>query len=81
MLFKIERYAIRAGSGFLRRCFSKNLDIQVNSENELQLYSNIKPSEQKQTEKSLKIVLLGAPNAGKSTLVNQLIKRSVIIMF
>lgn len=81
MLFMIENHAIRWSSRLLRRCFSKTLDVpsSCNAE-ELMSHSNQNlTSASRENEKCLKIAMLGAPNVGKSTLVNQLIKRSVII--
>ncbi|XP_012224160.1 GTPase Era, mitochondrial [Linepithema humile] len=78
MLFTIEKYAIRVGSRYLRRYFSKNVDIAVNNTQEFVLQPEDSfTSIRREGQKSLKIALLGAPNVGKSTLVNQLIKRSV----
>lgn len=81
MLFTIEKYAIRVGSKYLRRCFCKNVGIAVNNTQEfiLQPEDNF-TSIRREGQKSLKIAILGAPNVGKSSLVNQLIKRSVIII-
>lgn len=73
MLFTIENYMIRAGSRYLRRCFSKSVATKDSQEIILQPHDNFTSVRRK----SLKIAILGAPNAGKSTLVNQLIKRSV----
>ncbi|KAL6426985.1 hypothetical protein ACFW04_009290 [Cataglyphis niger] len=73
MLFTIESYMIRAGSRYLRRCFSKSVATIDSQEIILQPRDNFTSVRRK----SLKIAILGAPNAGKSTLVNQLIKRSV----
>lgn len=72
---------IRAGSRYLRRCFSKSVDTSTNFDSQefvLQSDDNF-TSIRREGRKSLKIAILGAPNAGKSTLVNQLIKRSVSI--
>lgn len=69
----------RAGSRYFRRCFSKNVDaLTANDSQELTPRPDDKfTSVRRESQKSLKIAILGAPNAGKSTLVNQLIKRSV----
>ncbi|XP_014481467.1 PREDICTED: GTPase Era, mitochondrial [Dinoponera quadriceps] len=78
MLFTIEKYAIRLSSRFLRRCFSKNVDVLSTDAEELMLHRNHNfISVSREDEKCLNIAILGAPNVGKSTLVNQLIKRSV----
>lgn len=77
MLFAIERYAIRASAHFLRRCFANGVDTSANNPKEFTLQSNENSTSIREAEKSLKIAFLGAPNVGKSTLVNQLIKRSV----
>ncbi|KAM0725143.1 GTPase Era, mitochondrial [Formica fusca] len=75
MLFTIESYMIRAGSRYLRRCFSKTVATLTNDSQELILQPHDNFASVRR--KCLKIAILGAPNAGKSTLVNQLIKRSV----
>ncbi|XP_011153795.1 GTPase Era, mitochondrial isoform X3 [Harpegnathos saltator] len=78
MLFKIENYAIRLSSRFLRRCFSKNFDVQPADVKEFVSHPNRNfLSTCQECEKCLKIAILGAPNAGKSTLINQLIKRTI----
>ncbi|XP_018303138.1 GTPase Era, mitochondrial [Mycetomoellerius zeteki] len=78
MLFTLERYAIRASARYLRRCFSNSDGISVNDPQEFALQSNENRTLiRREDEKSLKIAFLGAPNVGKSTLVNQLIKRSI----
>jgi len=80
MLFTIKRYSIRASARYLRQCFSSTICISTNDPQEFTLQSNEnRTSIRREAEKSLKIAFLGAPNVGKSTLVNQLIKRSVII--
>ena len=80
MLFTIEKYAIRASARYLRRCFSNSAVISTNDPQEFALqFNENRTSICREAEKSLKIAFLGAPNVGKSTLVNQLIKRSVII--
>ncbi|XP_011882986.1 PREDICTED: GTPase Era, mitochondrial [Vollenhovia emeryi] len=78
MLFTVERYAIRASARYLRRCFSTSVDVSVNHSREVAQQSNGSPTSiTSEAKKSLRIAFLGAPNVGKSTLVNQLIKRSV----
>ncbi|XP_011058438.1 PREDICTED: GTPase Era, mitochondrial [Acromyrmex echinatior] len=78
MLFTIERYTIRASARYLRRCFANSVGISTNDPQEFALQSNENhTSIHREAEKSLKIAFLGAPNVGKSTLVNQLIKRSI----
>ncbi|KYN03169.1 PREDICTED: GTPase Era, mitochondrial [Cyphomyrmex costatus] len=78
MLFTIERYAIRVSARYLRRCFSNSVNISTNDSQEFALQVNENhTSIHREAEKSLKIAFLGAPNVGKSTLVNQLVKRSV----
>lgn len=68
---------IRTGSRYLRRYFSKTVDSSKLDSQEFMLRSDDTTSIHREGQKSLKIAILGAPNAGKSTLVNQLIKRSV----
>lgn len=65
---------IHVGSRYLRRCFSKTVD---SSTQKFMLQSDDTIRSIRRGQKSLKIAILGAPNAGKSTLVNQLIKRSI----
>lgn len=81
MLHMIENCVFRFSSRLLRRCFSKNFDVQLTNAEEFisQLNQDITSVRRRKDEKCLKIAILGAPNVGKSTLVNQLIKRSVII--
>ncbi|XP_024892360.1 GTPase Era, mitochondrial-like isoform X2 [Temnothorax curvispinosus] len=75
MLFTIERYVIRASARCLQRCFSNSVDV---SAREFVLQPNESPTSiRAEAQKCLKIAFLGAPNVGKSTIVNQLIKRSV----
>ncbi|XP_032680626.1 GTPase Era, mitochondrial [Odontomachus brunneus] len=78
MLFAIENCAIRFSPRIFRRCFSRNFDVQPTDAREFVLQpSHNTTSVRRENEKCLKIAILGAPNVGKSTLVNQLIKRSV----
>ncbi|XP_011164076.2 GTPase Era, mitochondrial [Solenopsis invicta] len=78
MLFTIERYAIRATVRYLQRCFTTSVDTLANNPQEFPVQSNENvTSIRHEDQKSLKIAFLGAPNVGKSTLINQLIKRSV----
>ncbi|KAL0125126.1 hypothetical protein PUN28_004338 [Cardiocondyla obscurior] len=79
MLIVIERHAIRASARYLWRCFSSNAGASTNDSREFtsQPSENLTSIARRENEKSLKIAFLGAPNAGKSTLINQLIKRSV----
>lgn len=78
MLFTIDKYMIRVGSRYLQRYFSKNTAVSNTQEFILQPEDSF-TSIRREGQKFLKIALLGAPNVGKSTLINQLMKRSVII--
>ncbi|KAL6258668.1 hypothetical protein P5V15_010621 [Pogonomyrmex californicus] len=78
MLFTFERYVIRAGTRYLRRCFSNDVEVSANDLQEFTPQSNKNFTlVRREDQKSLKIAFLGAPNVGKSTIVNQLIKRSI----
>lgn len=78
MLFTLEKCMIRAGSRYIRRCFSKSVDsLTIDSQEFITQQNDNFSSVRRKDQKSLKIAILGAPNAGKSTLINQLIKRSV----
>jgi len=81
MLLTIEKYAIRT-SACLWRCFSRSLHKQISANDSLELISQSSENHtsiHREVRKSLRIAFLGAPNVGKSTLVNQLVKRTVII--
>ncbi|XP_029155822.1 GTPase Era, mitochondrial [Nylanderia fulva] len=78
MLFTIEKYVIRVGSRYLRRYFSRTVDAtKLDSQTFIRQSDDTSTSIRRESQKSLRIAILGAPNAGKSTLVNQLIKRTV----
>ncbi|XP_028045451.1 GTPase Era, mitochondrial [Monomorium pharaonis] len=79
MLFTTERCVIRATARYLRRYFANSVDILASNSQELSSQSNEKnlTLPRREAQRSLKIAFLGAPNVGKSTLINQLIKRSV----
>lgn len=77
MLFTIERFMVRASSRYLRRCFSKSVGTSASESQEFIAESNHNFATVPLNQKSLRIAILGAPNVGKSTLVNKLIKRPV----
>lgn len=79
MLFTIERFMVRASSRYLRRCFSKSVGTSASESQEFIAESNHNFATVPLNQKSLRIAILGAPNVGKSTLVNKLIKRPVNI--
>ncbi|XP_011688604.1 PREDICTED: LOW QUALITY PROTEIN: GTPase Era, mitochondrial [Wasmannia auropunctata] len=83
MLFAIERYTICASARYLRRCFTNSVDTSANEfpRNFAQQSNESLTSIRPEAQKSLRIAFLGAPNTGKSTLVNQLVKRSVCPVF
>ena len=71
MLLFIERATFRSFSLVLRRfCTSREAVFSANEK-------NVEPESQNFALKSLKIAIIGLPNAGKSTLINQLINRTV----
>jgi len=75
----MEKYIIRMGTRYLRRYFSQNVHTPSESQEfVLQANSDFKLI-RRENHKVLKIAILGAPNVGKSTIINQLIKRPVII--
>jgi len=67
------------GTRYLRRCFSQNVNASNESQEFVLQASNDFKLIHQENQKTLKIAMLGAPNVGKSTIINQLIKRSVII--
>jgi ribosome biogenesis GTPase A len=67
------------GTRYLRRCFSQNVNAPYESQEFVSQNNNDFKLIRQENRKVLKIAILGAPNVGKSTIINQLIKRSVII--
>ncbi|EZA54170.1 hypothetical protein DMN91_001457 [Ooceraea biroi] len=78
MFFTLERYAVRVGTRYLRRYFSKNTDVLTNEPQEFVLRADEDfKLLRREGHKSLKIAILGAPNVGKSTIVNRLARRLI----
>ena len=76
MLLLIERRVFQSFSRILRH-FSTNLETNFNANDTS--HKNKEPEESDLHLKSLKIAIIGLPNAGKSTLINQLVNRTVCI--
>ncbi|XP_033211769.1 GTPase Era, mitochondrial [Belonocnema kinseyi] len=74
MLLLIERKVFQSFSRILRR-FSTNLETNFNANGTSD--KNEDPEISNSHLKSLKIAIIGLPNAGKSTLINQLVNRTI----
>lgn len=81
--FKIKQCMLQSNIPFFKRSFFVSTIWNVS--NEAQLISNDQTALNNGSElyqgikKLVKVAILGLPNAGKSTLVNKLINRSVCI--
>lgn len=80
MLCIIQKRIIQKSYDLTRQFTSKIICCQLNQSEEHILRSDTNfMSIQRENPTFLKIAIIGAPNAGKSTLINNLINRSVSI--
>lgn len=78
--FKIKQYVFQSELYFLKRFFFFSGIWNTNNQENIISKLNHKSELYQENKKLLKVAILGLPNAGKSTLVNKLIRRSVCIL-
>lgn len=80
IIFKIKQYVFQSELYFLKRFFFYSCIWNTNNQKNIISKLNHKSELYHENKKLLKVAILGLPNAGKSTLVNKLIHRSVCIL-
>ncbi|XP_043787786.1 GTPase Era, mitochondrial [Apis laboriosa] len=75
--FKIKQYVFQSELYFLKRFFFFSGISNTNNQENITSKLNHKSELYQENKKLLKVAILGLPNAGKSTLVNKLIRRSI----
>lgn len=82
-VFKIKQYVFRSNIYFLKRTFFHSTIWNASNELDSTLKDQIELNDEsdlcQKTKKLVKVAILGLPNAGKSTLVNKLVHRSVCV--
>ncbi|XP_017755354.1 PREDICTED: GTPase Era, mitochondrial [Eufriesea mexicana] len=77
MIFSIRKYVVHNNVYFLKRSFFYSVILNANNQESVTSQFNDETKLHEKNKKLLNVAILGLPNAGKSTLINKLIHRSV----